>query len=128
MREIKFKFLMENGEVTDSYYLKELIDSDSYISIESEYSSRIKQEIQYTGLKDKNGVEIYEGDIVSIMDCEPSLYKICYWDNNFKWAVEYTGKDKTNWQSDNLEEFSSEDFEILGNIYENPELLEVKEQ
>ena len=79
---------------------------------------------QYTGLKDKNGVEIYEGDIVTIMDCEPSLYKICYWDNNFKWGVEYIGNDKTNWQYENLEEFSYEDFEVIGNIYENPELLQ----
>ena len=60
MREIKFKFLMENGEITRPYYLKELIDSDSYINIECEYSSRIKQELQYTGLKDKNKKEIYK--------------------------------------------------------------------
>ncbi|MGJ0332521.1 YopX family protein [Aliarcobacter cryaerophilus] len=79
---------------------------------------------QHTGLKDKNGVKIYEDDIVTIMDCEPSLYKICYWDNNFKWGVEYIGNDKTNWQYENLEEFSYEDFEVIGNIYENPELLE----
>ena len=39
MREIKFKFLMENGEVTKPYYLRELIDSDSYINIECETMS-----------------------------------------------------------------------------------------
>ena len=60
MREIKFKFLMEDGQVTNPYYLRELIDSDSYVNIECEYSSKIKQELQYTGLKDKNGVDIYE--------------------------------------------------------------------
>lgn len=79
--------------------------------------------MQFTGLHDKNGVEIYEGDIVSIIDCEPSLYKIVYWNNNFKWGVEYTGSDITNWQEESLEEFDSECFEVIGNIYEHGDLL-----
>ena len=63
-REIKFKFLMEDGTVTEPYYLRELIDSDSYVNIECEWNSKIKQELQYTNRKDKNNVEIYEGDII----------------------------------------------------------------
>lgn len=81
---------------------------------------------QFTGLHDKNGKEVYEGDIVSIMDCEPSLYKICYWEQVFKWGVKYLGEDLTNWQEENLEEFDSYCVEVVGNVFENPELLEVQ--
>lgn len=121
MREIKFKFLMENGEVTKPYYLRELIDSDSYINIECEYSSKIKQELQYTGLKDKNDVEIYEGDIIRVN-------KLTYDKNNefntFIGIVEfYKGCFHMSIQKMLLLSYG-EDVEIIGNIYENPELLE----
>ena len=125
MRDIKFKFFCkESYTFSRAFTLKELIDG--LYDFHSDSHNVIK--LQYTGLKDKNGVEIYEGDIVSIIDCEPSLYKICYWKDNFKWGVEYIGTDLTNWQDENLEEFSGEDFEVIGNIYENPELLELKNE
>jgi len=93
-------------------YCQKCIDGDNEII-----------QMQRTGLKDKNGVESNEGDIVSLVDCEPSLYKIVWWENNFKYGVEYIGSDKTNWQEENLEEFSSDLIEVIGNIWENPELL-----
>lgn len=127
MREIKFRawntrysFMMSkeitvcNSVVVDyvpiGYCEDETTDDDLII-------------LQYTGLKDKNGVEIYEGDVVSIMDCEPSLYKIVWVDDMFRFDVEYIGTDLTNWQDESMGEFSSEDFEVIGNIYENSDLL-----
>ena len=118
MREIKFKFLMEDGEVTESYYLKELIDLDSYISVESEYSSKIKQELQYTGLKDKNGIEIYEGDIIE------------YDFNKFNYRIEFLNAEFIARRFyENIENLYPGEFDygkeckVIGNIYENPELL-----
>ena len=114
MREIKFKFLMENGEITKPYYLKELIDSDAYIDIECEYSSKIKQELQYTELKDKNGVEIYEGDIMKLKESKE------------KNEVRYLGNRFVLCKYDNIvfeDEAYFREREVVGNIYENPELL-----
>ena len=113
MREIKFKFLMEDGQVTNPYYLRELIDSDSYVNIECEYSSKIKQELQYTGLKDKNDVEIYEGDIMMApyMKKKPCVVEYS------KTLAKFTMSGKFNFTS------IDSNLEVIGNIYENKELL-----
>ena len=76
----------------------------------------------YTGLKDKNGKEVYEGDIVE--------YTTCYYGNEkrHRKVVE-----REEWDSDdfgqphNIGYFNlSEYMEVIGNIHENPELLEEK--
>lgn len=83
---------------------------------------------QYTDLKDKNGTEIYEGDIL-LWKCSKSgsdkvglyvariiwgdgRYDLTVYDNGQRWAT-----NKSFWNNN--------DREVIGNIYENPELLEV---
>ncbi|MCT7643452.1 YopX family protein [Aliarcobacter butzleri] len=68
---------------------------------------------QHTGLKDINKVEIYEGDILK-SDIDEALGVVCFED----------GKFVVNWEniSEDLFEWTGEF--IIGNIYENPELLE----
>lgn len=83
--------------------------------------------MQYTGLKDKNGKEIYEGDIVKIAG---RYFKDSKVEHNFK--VEYD--ESRAWfgvldalHTVSLNDFDyEEDLEVIGNIYENPELLEVQ--
>ena len=72
---------------------------------------------QYTGLKDKNGEEIYEGDIIKNGD---GLLMCVKW--NLKHAAfRCSSRNLDGWMP-MLQELIDE-FEIVGNIYENPELL-----
>jgi uncharacterized phage protein (TIGR01671 family) len=66
---------------------------------------------QFTGLLDKNGKEIYEGDILGWESCEGTK-------NQIRWAVEFSpSRGFKTWSSSKNDEI------IIGNIYENPELL-----
>lgn len=80
--------------------------------------------MQYTGLKDKNGKEIYEGDIVNCKEYE--CYGKITWDEDCAaFYFEILQEDGTfidEWLYDYIDEL-----EVIGNIYENPELLEVEE-
>jgi len=79
--------------------------------------------MQYTGLKDKNGREIYEGDIVKGIYYD-NLYKtenevICQvrWDKSGYWTFSGTINFLGGYLSD------LRNIIVIGNIYENPELL-----
>ena len=76
--------------------------------------------MQYTGQKDVNGKEIYEGDILKrpyytdVYTCE-----VC-WSNNSYWYIKYIQDEGV----EKIDEAFIENMEIIGNIFENPELLE----
>ena len=125
-REIKFRawdgkkmnnnigihpFIMCNHSMLpkdDSNYIEEGDGSKTFLTCYDKL-------MQYTGLKDKNGKEIYEGDICKSSDCRIGVIK---WDTDslsfFRFVDD--GTDTVNY-------CSFQDFKVIGNIYENPELL-----
>lgn len=97
MREIKFRAWQYNQMVTVKTITFDGFDAPL---------------MQYTGLKDKNGAEIYEGDIISVHSS--------VWDDDVKNKLREVldiQKDYSWLNSEALE------LEIIGNIYDNPELL-----
>ena len=71
--------------------------------------------MQFTGLKDRNGKEIYESDIVDFAGLKP--IEILWNDGGF--VSDMFGSDPIKLTQEGMAVFA----EVLGNIYENPELL-----
>jgi uncharacterized phage protein (TIGR01671 family) len=123
MREIKFRTCHNVTKVIEYITLQELADGDRF-----EFDYETYDWMQYTGLQDKNDKEIYEGDILCIEDYYHDLQDgiaISKIPENRIEAVEWA--EAGMWQTDNdvLSEVCSIS-EVIGNIYENPDLLETK--
>lgn len=128
-REIKFRGLsFDKGWIYGN-----LIKSaqSTWIRESDYYNFKVKTETvgQFTGLHDKNGKEIYEGDIV-LLDCyyyeEPAFdgeFKVIYDDINGMWLlVDLENKDR-GFAFGEIRSYYKAEIEVIGNIYDNPELL-----
>ena len=125
MREIKFRaWLKEHKSMKDVMEID--IDNQTIFYYwfgdhDGHFENFNKIDLmQYTGLEDKNNKEIYEGDIVKLR-ANHGIGVIKYSDEWGAFVVEYV---KSKPLAVLGMHYYKEDIEILGNIYENPELME----
>jgi len=109
MREIKFRAWNPHEKI---------MDFDELIPAQEVWFDEGTILMQYTGLKDKNGREIYEGDVVEVV--------------GHAWRDDWGGiEEVVSWREDGHffpfgdddYAFTGENVKVIGNIYENPELL-----
>ena len=82
------------------------------------------QLMQSTGLKDKNGVEIFEGDVVVHEEGEYSYKGVVLKDKYYFYIEGVNINDSFSFDDISNTLIGEADLEVIGNIYENPELLE----
>ncbi|MBO0560247.1 hypothetical protein EXQ37_10970 [Clostridium botulinum] len=133
MREIKFKAYIKNLNwvvpvIIIDFEAKTIeVDLTSGQGDTTEYNFSEIELLQYTGLKDVNGIGIYEGDILNIEIKDKTIgnkiiaisnevveYKDCKFGVVWGWHRDFTG----------LDGFYNATFEVIGNVYEDPKLLQ----
>jgi len=129
MREIEFRGkITENGEWVYGFFENNKFQNVIH-SIEEpfrrSYYINPKSLGQYTGLKDKNGRKIYEGDIIRqlVGEKQKTIGNIIW--NGWQYVITQvvSGKETTNYFGYNSEDVEPDKLEVVGNIYENPELI-----
>jgi hypothetical protein len=123
MREIEFRaWLKRYKEIAKV----DLLGKNKILSGRCWFDFKDIELMQYTGIKDKNGVKIFEGDIVKVYGrtfdnaLKYNISKVIYLDSQFALYI-YN-------QYFAIYSDLCSNYEVIGNIYENKELLEAKNE
>lgn len=131
MREIKFNFYNTSNKIYTKWE-----ESNAGMLMSTFYTHDHLVFLQYTGLKDKNGKRVYDGDSFTAKHRSGHEYKGYIQKGlSFEFVIKNYSKDfvdgegfkETDFTFDInsfVQYFPVDDFEVIGNIYENLELLE----
>lgn len=128
MREIKFRFWDGQYMLTQGFHVSAPGTVWGWVDHSCKNSFEMKGiTMQSTGLRDKNGVDIYEGDIVTY---KSHTGQVIYQQYICKFILQLLSKGQpyTNWLQ---YDYMIKDGEVIGDIYSNPELIQtyaIKEQ
>lgn len=132
MREIEFRAWDKNKQMWTNWKCYDnmfyFMDKNTGVWIRDDEFKRFVL-LQYTGLKDSKGVEIYEGSIIRIRQdryCDWRIYQVKYHgDRNYP---AFDTEPNIDCDSNGLSyTLACCEVEVIGNVFENPELLEVSE-
>lgn len=136
MREVKFRAW--DTKHKKWYGIDVLIDGNGNPCYYDNYDNLIPMEdceiVFYTGIKDKEGKEIYCGDIIKISrtainEDSPTITDVYFHRGAFRWRHNDGSGSVVDFNSvvvlEGMESIT-QDVEIIGNVFENPELIEVK--
>lgn len=135
-REILFRGkCMDNGEWVEGYYSPVNIpitgNMGHFINVGGYRAVEIDPETvsQFTGLTDENGVKIFEGDIIKwkYLCNDHLVYQVVYEKGTagFVTRRNFNNRDGIDCYSDSVFDDDGDMSEVIGNIHDNPELLEV---
>lgn len=122
MREILFRgkhmHVCPENKHLDGTWVEGYLEDENHINDgKCEFLIDPETICQYTGLIDKNGKKIWEGDIVQDKNC---TYKVVWGEGNGGWTAEYESVPLYS-----IGCATSKKYKVVGNVYDNPELLEV---
>jgi uncharacterized phage protein (TIGR01671 family) len=127
MKEIKFRaWDLNNEKMYDSY----CVDSNGSFCVNGDFGNNCECsetdkviQMQFTGLKDRNGKDIYEGDIINF---DGTVLEITLGEETLTLGYKILKAKDENVLEDIRLYRTEESAEIMGNVYENEELLEDK--
>lgn len=120
MREIKFRAWDRKGK---RMLQRAVPGTVTYFDDNGNAEAADCDVMQYTGLKDKNGKDVFEGDIIrfTVPSGKVQTAEVVWYEDKLKFCKTLVGRTKYSGLTNPKRKHVN--FEVIGNIYENPELL-----